>query len=259
MNLWKECQDLSEKGVPFVVVTQFNVKGSAPQDEGAKILVTQEGRFAGTIGGGKIEAAVIKKAQAILESSKPLPPELVTWNLQKDIGMSCGGAASYLFEHHHSASWPIVIFGAGHVAQTLVPILKTMNCQITCIDTREEWLSKFQDVKTLCPTEPKEVVKSFSPNTFFVCMSRGHDHDFPVLLEIFRLFPKAPYVGCIGSEIKAIKMRSQLKDAGASEEFLSKLRIPMGLPIGTNQLGEIAISIAGELIKVRDELNQTPE
>lgn len=252
MNLWKECAELSEKGIPFVVVTQFNVCGSAPQDEGAKIIVTQEGRFAGTIGGGKIEAAVIKKAQGMAESSKALPPEFVTWNLQKDIGMSCGGEASYLFEHHHSALWPIIVFGAGHVAQTLVPILNTMNCQITCVDTREEWIGKFQNVKTFCVPEPKELVKTFPKNSFFLCMSRGHDHDFPVLLEIFRHFPDAPYIGCIGSEVKAIKMKAQLKEAGASAAFLEKLRIPMGLPIGTNQLGEIAISIAAEVLKVRD-------
>lgn len=253
MNLWSECQKLTEEGRPFVVVTQFNVKGSAPQNEGAKIVVTKDGIYAGTVGGGKIEAAVIKKAMGIVESHKLLPPELITWNLQKDIGMSCGGEASFLFEHHHAAQWQIVIFGAGHVAQTLVPMLKTMNCQITCVDTREEWLNKFQQIKTICVSEPKEMVKNFSSQTYFICVSRGHDHDFPVLLEIFKNFPQAPYVGCIGSEVKGLKMKAQLKEAGASADFISKLRIPMGLPIGTNQLGEIAISIAAELIQVRDE------
>jgi xanthine dehydrogenase accessory factor len=149
MNLWKECFELNEKGESFVMVTMTGARGSSPQDPGAKILVTKTGLYAGTVGGGKVEMASIKKAQAILDNHSQLAPELVTWNLQKDIGMSCGGEVSFLFEHFMFTHWPIIIFGAGHVAQALTRVLSKLNCHVTCIDSREDWIAKLEGVNTL--------------------------------------------------------------------------------------------------------------
>lgn len=59
-------------------------------DRGAKGIVTCSGIEGGTIGGGKIEAAAIDYAQRLLSQGRQ-HAELVTWNLQTDIGMTCGG------------------------------------------------------------------------------------------------------------------------------------------------------------------------
>lgn len=255
------CQELVEKGTSFVVVTLTDTRGSAPQDPGAKIVVTRDGLVAGTVGGGKVEAAAIKKAQAILDSQTELPPETVCWNLQKDIGMSCGGESTFLFEHFHQTNWPIVIFGAGHVAQALTRVLSKLNCHVTCVDSREEWVSKLEGVKAIHHPVPKEVVSNLDPKSYFICMTMGHAHDVPILLEISKLAPDCPYVGVLGSDVKGIKIKRELKEMGVSETFLNKLRVPIGLPIGKNHPYEIAISIAAELLKVRDvagsEVNNT--
>lgn len=252
MKLFSECEGLKEKQESFVLITLVSSRGSAPQDPGAKIVVTKEGLKAGTIGGGKVEAAAIKKAQEILIENSEREPELLTWNLQKDIGMSCGGEVSVLFEHHHFAHWPIVIFGAGHVSQALTRLLSKLNCSVTCIDHRIEWVEKLEGVKTLVAPEPRKIVSQFPKDAFFLSMTMGHAHDVPILHEIFLTHPDCPYVGVIGSEVKGIKIKRELKELGASEEFLSKLRVPVGLPIGSNDPWEIAISIAAELIQVRD-------
>lgn len=253
MNLWKECFELNEKGESFVMVTMTGARGSSPQDPGAKILVTRDGLFAGTVGGGKVEMAAIKKAQTILESHSQLPPESVTWNLQKDIGMSCGGEASFLFEHFMFTHWPVVIFGAGHVAQALTRLLSKLNCHVTCVDSREEWINKLEGVKAIHHPSPKDVVRSFSPKSFFMCMTMGHAHDVPILQEIARHAPDCPYVGVIGSDIKGKKIKKELLEMGVNQAFLDKLRVPMGLPLGTNHPYEIAISISAELLQVRDQ------
>lgn len=252
MGLWKTCQELSEEGKAFVMVTLTNARGSIPQDEGAKIIITQEGRHSGTIGGGKIELAVIRKAQEILGKVQACPPETITWNLQTEIGMSCGGEVTLLFEYFHEAQWPIAIFGAGHVAQALIHVLKPMKCQITCIDPRQDWIEKLSGVRAIQHSSPKDEIKNLSPNTFFVVVTMGHDHDLPILMEIFKTYPQAPYVGCIGSEIKGKKLKKQLREAGVAENFIERLFVPMGLSIGTNDPHEIAISIAAQLIQVRD-------
>lgn len=252
INHFEACHELIQKAESFVVVTQIGVRGSAPQDLGAKIIVTKSGLHHGTVGGGKVEAAAIKKALSLLDLGDQLHPETITWNLQKDIGMSCGGEVTFLFETNLSASWPIVIFGAGHVAQALTRILSKLHCQITCIDPREEWVSKLEGVKGIVHPEPKELVKSFHPKSFFLSMTMGHAHDVPILFEIGKHAPDSPYIGVIGSEVKGIKIKKELKDLGLSDDFIKKLRVPIGLPLGTNHPYEIAISIAAELIQVRD-------
>ena len=251
MTVWEACQKLTNEGVSFVMVTMTGVRGSAPQDVGAKMLVTRDGLHYGTVGGGKVEMAAIKKSKEILEGEQALP-EAVTWNLQKDIGMSCGGEVMFLFEHHHLANWPIVIFGAGHVAQALTRVLSNLNCTVTCVDSREEWIAKLEGVKGIHHPTPKDMVATFSPKSFFMSMTMGHAHDVPILHEISKHAPDCPYVGVIGSDVKGIKIKKELKELGVSEEFIKKLRVPMGLPIGTNQPYEIAISIAAEILQVRD-------
>ncbi len=251
MNIWSACQKLTDEKTSFVMVTMTGVRGSAPQDLGAKMLVTSEGLYFGTVGGGKVEQAAIKRGKEIL-ASDDLEPQTHTWNLQKDIGMSCGGEVTFVFEHHKQSAWPIVIFGAGHVAQALTRTLSKLNCSVTCVDSREEWVSKLEGVKAILHPQPKEMVTSFSPKSYFMSMTMGHSFDVPILYEIFKHAPDCPYVGVIGSDVKGIKIKRELKELGVSDEFLAKLRVPMGLPIGTNQPYEIAISIAAELLQVRD-------
>jgi xanthine dehydrogenase accessory factor len=254
INLFESCHQLTQEGKSFVLVTLTAVRGSAPQDPGAKIIVTRDGLFAGTVGGGKVEAACIKKALGLLELEHQQAPESVTWNLQKDIGMSCGGESSFLFEHFHQTHWPIVIFGAGHVAQALTRVLSKLNCHVTCVDSREEWISKLEGVKAIHHPAPKDLVPSFDPKSFFMSMTMGHAHDVPILFEIAKHAPSCPYVGVIGSEVKGIKIKKELKEMGVSSDFLDKLKVPIGLPIGTNKPHEMAISIAAELLQVRDQL-----
>lgn len=252
LKLWKAANDLTEAGISFVVVTLVGARGSTPQDPGAKIIVTRDGLHAGTIGGGKVESACIQKAQEILEETQQKEPLYLTWNLQRDIGMSCGGETSFLFEHFYQEQWPVIIFGAGHVSQALTRLLSQLHCHITVIDPREEWISKLEGVKGIVHPDPKELIKKFHPKSFFLSMTMGHLHDFEILLELSKLAPEAAYVGCIGSDVKAIKMKKELVDAGVSQEFVKKLRIPMGLRFGSNDPYEIAVSITAELLKERD-------
>jgi xanthine dehydrogenase accessory factor len=251
MNIWKVCQELTEKNESFVVATLIHINVSAPQDEGCKMVVTKNGLHAGTMGGGKVEFNTLTKALEILESHNQKLPELIKWNLQRDIGMTCGGEVTILFEHFLPNAWPIAIFGAGHVAQALVNILAPMNCSVTCIDSRPEWLEKITGAKTLCLSHPVDAIKDMPPHTFFLSVTKGHDDDFAVLHAVAKFHPDCPYVGCIGSHIKSKRMRAQLKEAGVSEEFIKKIKLPMGLELGNNQPAEIAVSIVAELLQIR--------
>lgn len=254
-TFWNVASDLQNSSQSFVVVTVIGSRGSAPQDAGAKAIIVESGLHWGTVGGGKVEAKAILHSQNLLREKK-IEPELITWNLQKDIGMSCGGEITYLFEIHRYATWPIVIFGAGHVAQALVRTLLNLNCHITCIDHRPEWLDKLPEalnLKKICAEEPSTVVSVLHKNCYFVVMTQGHAMDLPILKQLYTLFPEAPFIGNIGSHIKGLKLRKELREFGIQEDVLKDFHCPVGLPLGQNHPYEIAISVSGQLIQVRDQ------
>src|SRR5436190_22479674 len=128
--------------VPLVTITVVDTTGSVPQDQGAKAIVTAEGRRYGTVGGGKVETKAIAEAQAMLRGDTMEKTKFVQWNLAKDVGMTCGGVVRLYFEAHNAHRWKIVIFGAGHVANALVTLLVHFDCHVTCIDPRREWLDR---------------------------------------------------------------------------------------------------------------------
>ena len=257
IELFAKVQELLTTGTPFVLVTLVSIRGSAPQDLGAKAIVVREGIVLGTVGGGKIEAKAIRHAKEMLQQSTEHTKQLCTWNLQKDLGMTCGGEASMFFDGYFVHLWNIALFGAGHVIQALVPILSRMKCQMYCVDPRQEWLDKLPESSNLrrfCITDPAESV-SVVPQDSFVCLiTQGHGTDLPILKQLLRQEHQYPYIGMIGSDTKAFKVRRALKADGFTDEQIAELHSPIGLSIGTNHQTEIAISIIAELLQIRDQI-----
>lgn len=249
--------DLSKSGAPFVSVTMVDAVGSTPQDAGTKMLVDTSGLVFGTVGGGRVENQAIQFAQRMLTERDSPTTTLVEWNLQRDVGMTCGGAVKLYFEAFNHRQWRIVIFGAGHVAQALVRCLLEMECQIVCIDPRPDWLAKLPQSAKLAKIQKDcmpEYVAKLSDDDFVLCMTMGHKTDRPVLEAIFRQGRQPVYLGVIGSAAKRKVLVRELREAGIAAETAERFRCPIGLDLGTNQPGEIAVSVAAELIQVRDAL-----
>lgn len=263
--------ELSMSGCPFASVTVAGVVGSAPANVGSKALITAQGLMYGTLGGGKVERKAIEHAIELLVTDSRKTCDLIEWNLQRDIGMTCGGVVKLLFECHNIHRWRIVIFGAGHVAQALIRALLLIDCIIVCIDCREEWLSKLPSapqLQTIRIADSREYVTQLLPNDYIVCVTMGHQTDVPIVQSILHAYePKPasthlslddmklpfPYLGVIGSQAKRKVLIRELTAAGVPGVLLDQLRCPIGLPLGTNHPGEIAISVTAELLQVRDE------
>lgn len=253
-NLFEKILELQNSYQSFVVVTLIATRGHAPQEVGAKAIITQSGLKYGTVGGGKVEAKAIEVAQELLTQKKS---QLLKhhWNLQKDVGMSCGGEVEFIFEAYNPHPWKIAVFGAGHIAQELIPILLKLDCEVSCFDTRSEWLNKLVVQKNLRKFECEGYTSNITeldPNSFCVVMTQGHSTDLPVLTKILSSF-SPPYIGVIGSEVKSIKIRNELRSIGISQERIENLKCPMGLAIGGNEPAEIAISISAQLLQARDQ------
>jgi xanthine dehydrogenase accessory factor len=250
--------ELARSGMPFVSVTMVEAVGSTPQDTGSKMLVTYAGLHSGTVGGGKVEFKAIQHAQGMLNErgADATAHQLVEWNLQRDVGMTCGGVVKLYFEAYNHCDWQIVVFGAGHVANAVVQCLSQLDCHTTCIDSRAEWLSKVPDrdrLTKICTDDLPAQVAALSKEAFVLCMTMGHATDRPVLAEIFRQGRMFPYLGVIGSKAKRSVLVRELIAAGIDKEQAEAFHCPIGLSLGTNQPGEIAVSVVAQLIQERDK------
>lgn len=151
-----------------------------------------------------------------------------------------------------------VVFGGGHVAQALVPVLSSIGFRTVVYDDRPEFANK-----NLFPTADEILVADFgdvagsitlSESDWLVILTRGHAADFNVEQQVLR--GKFAYVGVIGSRTKIKSVNARLRAAGISQEAIDFVHTPIGLDIGAVTPAEIAVSIAGEMIQIRAAKNK---
>jgi len=240
----------------MVVLTE--ALGSTPQESGAKMLCDESGLIYGTVGGGKVEAKALKTAADLLRHKKA--NAYAEWHLERDVGMTCGGRVKLYFETYAVADWSLAIFGAGHVAQALVNTLLQLQCRVTCIDARKDWLAslpKSAKLETKLLSNPADEIAHLTDETFVLMMTQGHATDFPVLLECMRREKSFPYVGVIGSKSKRAVLIKDLIEAGVNPTRAEEFHCPIGLKLGKSEPAEIAVSIVAQLLQRRDELPVT--
>lgn len=257
-SFFEKLNELALSGAPFVSVTMVDAQGSVPQEIGAKMLVTEQGLFFGTVGGGKVEKRAIEESRELLESAKAgKNTKFVNWALDRDIGMTCGGSVKLYFEAFNLNVWDITVFGAGHVANSLVKLLLNLDCKVTCIDPRKDWLDQLPEsaklTKVLTDNMP-EYVSKIPSDSFVVLMTMGHTTDKPILLELLKRENKFHYLGVIGSKAKAARLHNDVKEAGLPAEKQKEFLCPIGLEVGSNHPQEIAVSVAAQLLQYRDKV-----
>lgn len=149
----------------------------------------------------------------------------------------------------------LVIFGGGHIALPLCQMGKILEFSTTIIDTRKEFANKdrFKEAdEIICePFEEAFNKIKFNKNTYFVIVTRGHKDDRRCLENILR--KESAYVGMIGSRAKVAFVKNNMIENGYSKEELEKVYSPIGLKIGAKTPAEIAVSILGEIIQVKNE------
>lgn len=148
----------------------------------------------------------------------------------------------------------VVIFGAGHVAQALCPLLKTLGFSVTVYDERAELADSLHFSaadRVLAGPFSADIVKATGagPEDCIVIMSATHATDEQILS---RFTDRAyRYIGMLGSGKKAAAIRDSLMKKGVPEARLKNIHIPIGLDIGARTPEEVALSVAAELVGIR--------
>ena len=146
-----------------------------------------------------------------------------------------------------------IIFGAGHCAQALAPLLGTVGFRVTVFDERAEYANRenYPNAEHVIVGDYTRLGDYFSLNgdDYIVVMTSGHSYDMEVQDQVLR--GDFAYVGVIGSRRKTAAVNRKLRERGVSEEAIARVHTPIGTSIKAVTPEEIAVSIAGELIYVR--------
>jgi xanthine dehydrogenase accessory factor len=146
----------------------------------------------------------------------------------------------------------LVIFGGGHVGQSVALMAALVGYDVSVIDDREEFVSRRR-----LPDPRIELLASdfanaadrlnVTTNTAIVIVTRGHQYDELCLKSIIN--SNAGYIGMIGSRKRVLSVFKKLASEGYSEAALQKVHAPIGLEIGARSPQEIAVAILGEIIR----------
>ncbi|MDO8951448.1 MAG: XdhC family protein [Draconibacterium sp.] len=153
----------------------------------------------------------------------------------------------------------LIIAGAGHVGKALSHLGKLLDFEVIVWDDRPEYANKanLPDADKILSGSLDESIGNINANrdTFIVIVTRGHKKDADVLRKF--IFSNAGYIGMIGSRRKIVQVRdSFLKNGWATESQWNKIHTPIGLEIGSKTVQEIALSIAAQLVQVRNQLKK---
>lgn len=147
----------------------------------------------------------------------------------------------------------VYLFGGGHVAQALVPVLRPLEFACVVLEDRPEFARKerfpqAQEVRLISFDRIEDQV-TLTKDDYVCIMTRDHESSLLVQQQVLRT--PAGYIGVMGSKKKAQASFAALEAMGVSPKELERLITPIGLPLGGRTPAEIAISIAAQLIQYR--------
>jgi xanthine dehydrogenase accessory factor len=246
--------------IPVWQASIIQTDGSTPARVGMKLAVPLNGEAFGNLGGGELEYLLINTIR------KEQPRSSVKWSYNLDeqgktvqaediqTKMICGGTVEVLIEPLFSTH-PLYIIGAGHCGRALADFASKVDFRVTVIDNRKDLLLQHEFPKQ-CKLVQNDYTKleaaiDFHDNAYIVIMTYGHVHDMEVLEYCLR--KPFRYLGMIGSKKKVAETLKQVKANGFTDEEISRVHAPIGLPIGSHTPYEIAVSILAELISVRNK------
>lgn len=195
--------------------------------------------------------------QALLELSpdgfRVMPPEGGTRSA--DFVFEKRSESDFLYHEKLGFKNEMFIVGGGHCALALSELMSKMDFYIHLFDDRPELntIDKNRFAHKIDIIESYERIGELipsGPNVYVVVMTLGYKSDETVIRKL--LDSEFNYFGVLGSKAKMATLMKNLRKEGYSNEKLGRIHAPIGLAINSRTPEEIAISIAAEIIAVKN-------
>lgn len=212
--------------------------GNPDVQPGKKAIVLVDGALKGSLGSVQLDAQLRKLAEKTFKEGKSAITEI-----QNGVKV---------FLNILACDARLIMCGAGHIAVPLARFAHQIGFRVTVIDDRSDFANpvRFPNCEIIAEDFALALRDlHFSPATYAVVITRGHEHDVDCLVEILK--KETMYVGLIGSRRRVHFVLEMLGEMGFAKEKLREIFTPIGLPIGAESPEEIALSIVSELVCVR--------
>ncbi len=231
-----------DAGQSVALVTVVEAIGIYADALGNRILLWLDKPPMGDLSLGEMTSKVVDDARHCLSTRRP---KMLKYNLAE-------GNISVFVEVQRRPP-VLIIAGAGHVALPLAKLGKLIDFEVVVLDDRPRFANKqrFPMADKVLAQPFRQTLRDWpiDSDTFIVLVTRGHSHDVECLLEV--LDSPARYIGMIGSKRRVKAVFDLLeKEQGIDPASLDKVYAPIGLDVGAETPGEIAVAIIGEIINV---------
>lgn len=260
MNWLRAVERLRRDRRPGVLVTVASVRGHAPREAGAKMVVAEDGAW-DTIGGGNLEATAIARARELIADGRRAPETLSVALSDKAASehgqQCCGGEVSLLLEPLLVVP-SVAIFGLGHVGMELARILARRDLELHLVDSRADLL----EPERLRPLDdalarihvhhapvPELVLGQVPPGTHVLVMTHDHAED-AALCDVALRCGQLGSIGLIGSASKWRRFQTILAREGHTPEAIARITSPIGMPdLSGKDPSTVAIGVAAALLQ----------
>ncbi|HEX6444084.1 MAG TPA: XdhC family protein [Streptosporangiales bacterium] len=247
-------------GEPVAVVTVIEVDGAGAVPEGqahgdgvpllGRRLVVWPDRYSGTLGGERLDAAVVDDARGMLAAGTTEVLRLGRQGERRADELA-------LFVQSLAPRPRMIVFGAIDFAASMARVGAFLGFRVTVCDARPIFATRrrFPEVDDLVVDWPHRYLEgqldagAVDERTVICVLT--HDPKFDVPLLQVALRTPAAYIGAMGSRRTHHDRITRLREAGVSDEELARISSPTGLDIGARTPEETAVSIAAEIVQVR--------
>lgn len=249
-----------QQGNAYVLATVMGAAGSVPRDQGSKMVITANHEF-DTLGGGHLEFKVMHKARELIAANE-VGNRVEHFPLGASLGQCCGGSVTVLLESFVQKGMHLTVFGAGHVAKSLMKILGDLPGKVNWVDNRENMFPEAENlpanVNVHLMEDPVAMIDTLPMNSQILVLTHNHQLDYQ-LVEAALKKGEFSFVGCIGSDTKAQRFQMRLQHKGLSETQIAQMICPVGeLDIPGKLPMQVAVSMSAQLIKHLDSGKAKP-
>ena len=247
VELLSAVNEIRRSGGSAAMATQI----SPAENQNNKLLILKDGSTVGSL--SKYEAEIWRESSRIMREGQPATLEFGKNNTNKN-GTKKPLPSTEIFIEPIAMQPKIFLFGGGHVSFCVAQTAHLAGFRTAIVEDRPSFANKerFPMAEDFYVGEFPEIFKSLEidESSYLAIITRGHANDETVLE--WALSSSARYIGMIGSKSKVLLTYRHLQEKGFKRnDLIERVHAPIGLDIGADSPGEIAVSVVAELIKNR--------